>query len=131
RLDAKVRSITQNWSRPAFYLKCDLSNFFVSINKHILADLLAKHVSDPWWWNLTETILFHDPRKNYEYRGDPKRLDLVPAHKRLTQQPAHLGLPIGNLSSQFFANVYLDVLDQFVKHDLRCRHYIRYVDDFV
>jgi RNA-directed DNA polymerase len=51
--------------------------------------------------------------------------------KRLTNQPAHLGLPIGNLSSQFFANVYLDVLDQFVKHQIGARHYIRYVDDFV
>ena len=47
------------------------------------------------------------------------------------EQPAHLGLPIGNLSSQFFANVYLNELDQFVKHELRCRHYIMYVDDFV
>lgn len=52
----------------------------------------------------------------------------VPQHKRLTAQPARLGLPIGNLSSQFFANVYLDALDQFVKHQLRCRHYVRYVD---
>jgi len=131
RLEAKVRSITQNWARPAFYLKCDLANFFVAINKHILAQLLARHVTDPWWWRLTEIILFHDPRQDFEYRGDPRKLDLVPRHKRLTEQPAHLGLPIGNLSSQFFANVYLDVLDQFVKHELRCRHYIRYVDDFV
>ena len=44
---------------------------------------------------------------------------------------AHLGLPIGNLSSQFFANVYLDVLDQHAKHVLHARHYIRYVDDFI
>ena len=55
----------------------------------------------------------------------------VPQHKRLTAQPAHLGLPIGNLSSQFFANVYLDSLDQFCKHELGAKHYIRYVDDFV
>ncbi len=131
RLEAKVRSITQNWSRPAFYLKCDLANFFVAINKPILAGLLARHVQDPWWWRLTETILFHDPRQDFEYRGDPHKLQLVPKHKRLVEQPPHLGLPIGNLSSQFFANVYLDVLDQFVKHELRCRHYVRYVDDFV
>ena len=55
----------------------------------------------------------------------------MPKHKRLAEQPAHLGLPIGNLSSQFFANVYLDVLDQHAKHTLRARHYIRYVDDFI
>lgn len=131
RLEAKVRSITQNWSRPAFYLKCDLANFFVSINKNLLAGLLTRHIQDPYWRQLTETVLFHDPRQHYDYRGDPRRLDLVPNHKRLTEQPAHLGLPIGNLSSQFFANVYLDVLDQFVKHELHCKHYIRYVDDFL
>ncbi len=131
RLEAKVRSITQNWSRPAFYLKCDLANFFVSIDKHILRELLARHIGEPWWMQLAETILFHDPRQNFIYRGELGLLDLVPAHKRLTNQPAHLGLPIGNLSSQFFANVYLDALDQFVKHRIRARHYIRYVDDFV
>jgi hypothetical protein len=41
------------------------------------------------------------------------------------------GLPIGNLTSQFFANVYLNELDQFVKHTLKVQHYLRYVDDFV
>lgn len=131
RLESKVRSITQNWSRPAHYLKCDLANFFVAIDKRIVRELLAKQISEPFWMALAETILFHDPRQDFEYRGDPALLQLVPAHKRLSSQPAHCGLPIGNLSSQFFANVYLDVLDQYVKHGLRCRHYIRYVDDFV
>jgi len=131
RLESKVRSITQNWTRDAFYLKCDLANFFVSINKLKLRDLLARHINEPWWMELAETILFHDPRQDYELRGDQALLKRVPPHKRLTSQPSHLGLPIGNLSSQFFANVYLDVLDQHVKHGLRCRHYIRYVDDFI
>jgi RNA-directed DNA polymerase len=131
RLEAKVRSITQNWSKPAYYLKLDLANFFVAIDKDILRDLIAARVTEPFWMNLAETILFHDPRLDFEYRGDVAKLDLVPPHKRLTNHPAHLGLPIGNLSSQFFANIYLDVLDQFVKHGLRCKHYIRYVDDFV
>jgi RNA-directed DNA polymerase len=58
-------------------------------------------------------------------------MDLVPPHKRLLEQLPHLGLAIGNLISQFAANVLLDVLDQFVKHALRVRHYIRYVDDFI
>jgi hypothetical protein len=58
-------------------------------------------------------------------------MDQVPPHKRLTNQPAQLGLPIGNLSSQFFANVYLDALDQYAKHQLKAKHYIRYVDDFI
>ena len=131
RLESKIRSVTQNWSRPAHYLKCDLANFFVSIDKHILFDLLAKRITEPWWLALARTILFHDPRQDFEYRGNPARLDQVPPHKRLTGQPAHLGLPIGNLSSQFFANVLLDVLDQHIKHRIGARHYIRYVDDFI
>ena len=131
RLEGKVRSLTQNWVQPAWYLKCDLANFFVSIDKQVLHGLLAARIAEPWWLQLAETILFHDPRQDYELRGAPRLLDRVPPHKRLVNQPAHLGLPIGNLSSQFFANVFLDVLDQHAKHDLRARHYIRYVDDFI
>ncbi len=131
RLEAKIRSITRNWKKPAFYLKMDLANFFVSIDKSIVRQLLAKRITDPWWMHLTDQVLFHDPREDYEYRGNVDMLDRVPAHKRLANQSAGLGLPIGNLSSQFFANVLLDALDKHVKHDLRCRHYIRYVDDFI
>lgn len=131
RLEAKIRSITENWSRPAFYLKCDLANFFVSIDKTILLELLLVKITLPFWRSLTELVLMHDPRTNFEYRGDPAMMQLVPRHKRLMEQQVHRGLPIGNLSSQFFANVYLDVLDQRAKHVLRAKHYIRYVDDFL
>jgi hypothetical protein len=131
RLEGKIRSVTQNWSRRAYYLKCDLANFFVSIDKRVLLDRLLAKISEPFWRWLTELVLMHDPRADFEYRGDPARLELVPRHKRLTMQDSNHGLPIGNLSSQFFANVLLDVLDQHVKHDLRARHYIRYVDDFL
>lgn len=131
RLEAKVRSITQNWSRPAWYLKCDLANFFVSIDKNILRNRIARRVTEPWWLWLTDTILFHDPREDAVVQSPPGRLALIPPHKSLFNQSADKGLPIGNLSSQFFANVYLDVLDQHGKHRLRARHYIRYVDDFV
>ena len=131
RLEAKIRSVTQNWSRPAFYLKCDLANFFVAIDKNILRSLLEKRITEPFWLALADTILFHNPRLNFEYRGSVDLLDRVPAHKRLTNHPAHLGLPIGNLSSQFFANVYLNELDQFCKHQVCAKHYIRYVDDFI
>ncbi|MBS0368445.1 MAG: RNA-directed DNA polymerase [Proteobacteria bacterium] len=131
RLEAMIRSQTQNWSKPAYYLKGDIANFFVSINKQILFELLARHITESWWLELARQILFHDPRENFEHRGNPALLQRVPRHKRLAEQPAHLGLPIGNLSSQFFANVYLDVLDQHVKHRLHFRHYVRYVDDFI
>nr|WP_249938096.1 RNA-directed DNA polymerase [Variovorax sp. 3P27G3] len=131
RLEHQVRSVTRNWSRPAYYLKCDLANFFVSINKAVLREQLARRILEPWWLSLAEVLLMHDPRHEVEVRSRPHELALVPAHKSLFNAPDGHGLPIGNLSSQFFANVLLDDLDQFVKHRLRAPHYVRYVDDFV
>ncbi|MDE3023629.1 MAG: RNA-directed DNA polymerase [Pseudomonadota bacterium] len=131
RLESKIRSITQNWSKEAYYLKMDLANFFVSIDKQMVHTKLAEKISEPWWLQLADTVLFHDPRQNFEYRGNPERLNRVPSHKRLGNHPSHLGLPIGNLSSQFFANVLLDAFDQHCKHQLHAKHYIRYVDDFI
>jgi hypothetical protein len=131
RLEHQVRSVTENWSRSAHYLKCDLANFFVSIDKHVLMAQLARRVTEPWWLRLTETVLMHDPRGDVLVQGRAEELRLVPSHKSLFNAPASHGLPIGNLSSQFFANVLLDDLDQFAKHRLRALHYVRYVDDFV
>jgi RNA-directed DNA polymerase len=81
--------------------------------------------------SLAQAILMHDPRQDVELRGSPAELALVPPHKSLFNAPASHGLPIGNLSSQFFANVLLDDLDQHVKHRLRAPAYVRYVDDLV
>ena len=131
RLEGKIRSITQNWSKRAFYLKMDLANFFVSIDKHVLRGLVAKKVTEPWWMWLADVMLFHDPRENYEIHGNSASLALVPPHKQLTKQPEDKGLPIGNLISQFLANILLNVLDQYCKHKLKAIHYIRYVDDFI
>jgi RNA-directed DNA polymerase len=131
RLESKIRSASENWSKPIFYLKCDLANFFVAIDKEVLRQQLAAKITEPWWLTLAEQILMHDPREDYEVRSPAHLFNRVPQHKRLTAQPARLGLPIGNLSSQFFANVYLNALDQFAKHRLGAKHYIRYVDDFV
>lgn len=131
RLESKVRSQTQNWSRQAFYLKCDLANFFVSIDKRILWPLLTRHIQERWWRGLTKSVLFHDPREDFELRGSASTLNAVPAHKRLMNADRYHGLPIGNLSSQFFANVLLNELDQHIKHRVGARHYTRYVDDMV
>jgi RNA-directed DNA polymerase len=134
RLEHHVRSATHNWSRPAHYLKCDLANFFVAIDKHVLHRQLERridHNREAWWLWLTRSILFHDPRDDHELQGDVATLRLVPPHKSLFNAPADTGLPIGNLSSQFFANVLLDGLDQHIKHRIGARHYVRYVDDMV
>lgn len=130
-LERMVRSVTQNWQHPAWYLKIDLANFFVAIDKTVLRAQLVRRIAHTWWRDLAVQILTHDPRTDYELRGDPRLLDLVPANKRLINAPPNTGLPIGNLSSQFFANVYLDALDQHAKHQLKATRYVRYVDDAV
>lgn len=69
RLEHGIRSITENWSKPAFYLKMDLANFFVAINKHVLIEQIAAKVGESFWLELARIILFHDPRDNVEVRG--------------------------------------------------------------
>lgn len=73
----------------------------------------------------------HDPRPGVQVQSSAQLMKKVPAHKSLFNAPAFTGLPIGNLSSQFFANVHVDALDQFIKHQIKAKHYARYVDDFI
>jgi hypothetical protein len=131
RLARGIRQITANGHRPAWYLQLDIHNYFMSIDKTILMELLAPKISDPDALWLTQVLVFHDCTERYVIKGDPGLLARMPPHKTLFHAPKDKGLPIGNLNSQFFANVYLNVLDQFVKHELKCRHYLRYCDDFV
>lgn len=81
RLESKIRSATQNWSKPCFYLKCDFANFFVAIDKQILFAELAKKITEPWWLWLAGLILFHDPRADFTFKGDESSINLVPKHK--------------------------------------------------
>jgi RNA-directed DNA polymerase len=126
-----VRSITNNFQKDAYYLQCDLSNYFLSINRDILYNLLIKyiHKEENIW--LIKKILFHDPRKNYYSKASKKLWKKLPKHKTLFICDNIHGMPIGNLTSQFFSNVYLNELDQFIKRKLKIKYYGRYVDDFV
>jgi RNA-directed DNA polymerase len=63
--------------------------------------------------------------------GQPHLLAKIPAHKSLYHTAPGVGMPIGSLTSQFFANVYLNELEQFIKYTLKVQGYLRYVDDFV
>lgn len=130
RLGHFTRSASQNHSLPTFFLKVDVANFFVSIKKPILDALLAKHITEPWWMALCRVVLHHDPTTNMVIRSPMALMRKVPPHKSLFNANGQ-GLPIGNLSSQFFANVYLDPLDQFAKHQLKAKQFVRYVDDAV
>ena len=131
RLAAGLRSITSNWQVQAYYLKADVRNFFNSIDKKILFTTLEPDLKDTWLRDLTHQVIFHDPRKNSVLKSKTDAFTRVPKSKSLLKGDPAKGLPIGNLTSQFFANVYLDQLDQFVKHKVRVEHYYRYVDDFV
>ncbi len=131
RLEHFIRSASENYTKETYFLKADISNFFVSIKKSKLESLLEKKIKNPFWMDLTKKILYNDPRTNVMIKSPSCLLDKVPHHKSLLNTDNSRGLPIGNLSSQFFANVYLNELDQFVKHKLKARYYVRYVDDVV
>jgi retron-type reverse transcriptase len=131
RLWSGMRSITHNGRDRAYFLQGDVRNYFVSINKDILFRLLTPRIHEPWLLDLTTQVLFHDPRINCLCKSTPEEFSRVPRHKSLWNAPLSCGLPIGNLTSQFFANVYLHELDHFVKHALKAKYYFRYVDDFV
>lgn len=125
-LNVRVPGTDKLW-----YLKIDIESFFMSIDKSVLFSLIQDCVdnSDILW--LSELIIFQNPTDNYLVRGDRKILASVPKHKSLFHVSPSKGLPIGNYTSQFFANVYLNEADQFIKHHLKCRHYFRYMDDFL
>jgi hypothetical protein len=131
RVSSFARSITQNWTQPAHFLKCDVANFFNTIDRNILIDLIENLVDEDWLRVLIRQVALHDPRPGADLRSPPDLFARVPRHKSLLHAPEGKGLPIGNLTSQFFANVYLNELDQFVKHSLKAHYYGRYVDDMV
>lgn len=121
---AAINRYTQFARSNRYVLKCDVQKYFPSVDHQILKELLARKTKDPQVLWLAETIIDHsnaqDPVPGF-FPGD----DLL----TILERPK--GLPIGNQTSQFFANVYLNPLDHFVKESLRCRSYIRYCDDFV
>jgi len=131
QLSRFLKKITSNNRKKTFYLQADVENFFPSINHDILFNLIKKYVNNPYILWLAKTIIYHNCAENPVKKGQLYLFALVPPQKSLFNSPPGQGLPIGNLTSQFFANVYLNELDQFVKHRLKCKYYIRYVDDFV
>ncbi|MCC7004637.1 hypothetical protein IT397_01845, partial [Candidatus Nomurabacteria bacterium] len=100
--------VSKNQTKTVWVLKCDIKKFFASINHNILLEILEKHISDKdILWLISEIVgSFHSTASG-------------------------IGLPLGNLTSQLLVNIYMNEFDQFMKHKLKTRHYIRYADDFV
>jgi retron-type reverse transcriptase len=117
-----VERFTQFCRKYSYVLKCDIMKYFPSIDHEILYGLIAKKIRCPKTLWLIKKIIDasgeQEPVITY-FEGDE-----TPLTRRK-------GLPIGNLTSQFFGNIYLDGFDHFVKETLQCKAYIRYVDDFV
>lgn len=107
RLEVFTRKVSANHTKPAFVLKCDIRKFFDHIDHDILFSLISKRIIDDKLPALIRRII-----SSFETASGK-------------------GLPLGNVTSQLFANIYLNELDQFMKHTLKMRHYIRYCDDFV
>jgi hypothetical protein len=126
-----LRQVTDNGNKPAYFLHLDIKGFFMSLKKDILLAQITKFIKDPELVWLTELIIFNDPTTNFTNKSEPALFALIPPHKSLFHIPKNQGLPIGNLTSQFFANVYLNELDQFAKRKLKSKHYLRYVDDIL
>jgi RNA-directed DNA polymerase len=135
RLQAFVREV-HSGQRGGWYLQLDIHNFFNSIHRPTLWAILKRRlvhagVSQQVLATTHALLRRHPLHAGVKYHGTAADRALVPHHKRLENTAIGCGLPIGNLSSQFFANVYLDQLDQFIKHTLKAKRYLRYVDDFV
>ncbi len=108
RFRAFGRTVGRNNTRTCWVLKCDIRKFFASIDHAILMRSLEAYIPDrDLVWLLGEVI------------------------SSFSSTAAGVGLPLGNLTSQLFVNVYMNAFDQFVKHELKAKFYIRYTDDFV
>src|SRR3989338_7443697 len=103
-----ARQVSQNDTRTCWVLKCDIRKFFASIDHAILMRILRTRIKDESTLSILQDIVasFHSTAPGK-------------------------GLPLGNLTSQLLVNIYMDEFDQFVKHALKMKHYIRYADDFV
>ena len=101
------RKVSRNNTRTCWVLKCDIKIFFDNIDHEILLGILSKHISNQDIMWLLENII--------------NSFQVLPGK----------GLPLGNLTSQLFINIYMNEFDQFVKRELKARYYIRFADDFV
>lgn len=138
RIQSFIEECSDNYTKDCYVLKMDIKSFFMSIDKNILWRRLQAFISEYYHGvdkeiilNLVKMIVYHCPQNNCFIKGRKSDWDGLPHSKSLFYAGKYRGLPIGNLSSQVFANFYLDAFDKYVKNDLGIKYYGRYVDDFV
>lgn len=106
-LEKYINKISKNYTFSCHILKCDIKKFFDSVDHNILFNLTSKKITDPNFLLLIKQIIY--------------------SFEKTTGK----GLPLGNVTSQIFSNIYLNELDQYIKHNLKAKYYVRYCDDFV
>lgn len=116
---------TDRKEKQYYYLKLDISKFFYRVDHEVLLKILAKKIKDKDLLELLEKIINSNKRAFGLPLGvDPSEID--PRDMLFDK-----GMPIGNLTSQMFANIYLNELDQFIKHELHLHYAVRYMDDII
>ena len=138
RLDRFIRRCSRNYTEDCYVLKMDIQGFFMAINRRILWSMLRDFITINYRQAdkdlllvLCHKMLANNSTKNCFIKGSRKNWDDLPPNKSLFHSAPMCGLPIGNLTSQIFANMYLNLFDHYIKHDLNLRYYGRYTDDFV
>ncbi|MEK7625266.1 MAG: reverse transcriptase/maturase family protein [Patescibacteria group bacterium] len=128
-----TRIVSKNQARTCWVLKCDIRKFFASIDHDVLFTILKEYIPDvDILWLLKNIIESFEttgphPALSLEERGGNISFSV----KEKARTRSSVGLPLGNLTSQLFANIYLNKFDHWVKHTLKSHYYIRYADDFV
>lgn len=135
-----IRSCTRNYTRDAFILKLDIKGYFMAMDRNLLfgkvesgimKSRLSYGLDTELVLELIRKVIFNDPRENCVIRGSRADWEGLPRTKSLFHAREGCGLPIGNLTSQLFGNIYLNDFDHFVKRFLKVKYYGRYVDDMV
>ena len=136
RLEESIRSVSCNYSRPCFILKLDIEGYFMHIDRARLQDIcldaltpFRERLDFPLVSFLLEVIIRDDPTENCRRQGPLSDWAGLPESKSLFHSPPGCGLPIGNLTSQLFSNVYMDVFDKYMVSIVGEGRYGRYVDD--
>ena len=148
RLRHHIRSVSEGYSRPCYVLKIDIKGYFMGIDRRGLLEICRDTLNRmrdrpsgtegktwgeildyPFVDYLLRSIINNDSTAGCIRLGRASEWEKLPPEKSLFTAKPGCGLPIGNLSSQLFSNIYMNVFDQFAKRELGCKHYGRYVDD--
>jgi RNA-directed DNA polymerase len=123
--------VSQNNIRTCWVLKCDIKKFFANINHEILTGILREYIPDENIMRLLENVVgsfFSPPSPQPSPQPPALPAGRSPDYRRGGN--SKIGLPLGNFTSQLFVNIYMNKFDQFIKHKLKAKYYIRYCDDF-